>query len=119
MDNEIAKGIAHYLTALKKANDAHMEALGLKAGNFSIAKGGRKYAKIQVSDDWGSSVVAFVEKATGLIWKADGWKAPAKNFPRGSVLDLAGSHKTFDVWHSAAHYGPAQVDAALADMGLN
>lgn len=54
---------------------------------FYPDKGGRKYVRIVRADADGSgrSVKCFVEKATGLIWKAAGWKAPEKNFPRGSI----------------------------------
>ena len=31
------------------------------------------------------SVAAFVKREDGTIWKADGWKGPALNFPRGNV----------------------------------
>lgn len=34
------------------------------------------------------TVVGFVEPATGLLWKAATWKAPALNFSRGSMYDL-------------------------------
>lgn len=47
---------------------------------------GSKYVKV-VSLSWSSrSVHSFVEKATGDIWKAASWKAPARNFARGNVF---------------------------------
>ena len=47
---------------------------------------GSKYIKV-VSLSWSSrSVHSFVEKATGDIWKAASWKAPARNFARGNVF---------------------------------
>ncbi len=36
------------------------------------------------------SVHAFVKREDGTIWKAAGWKAPALNFPRGSVYEPEG-----------------------------
>ena len=33
------------------------------------------------------SVYGFMEVATGDLYKAAGWKAPAKNFARGNVFD--------------------------------
>jgi len=61
----------------------------LTAPIFTFDPKGRKYVRIVRSDVDGSarSVVCFVERATGLIWKAASWKAPAKNFPRGSIHD--------------------------------
>ena len=48
---------------------------------------GNKYVKV-VSVSWNSrSVHSFVEKATGDIWRAASWKAPARNFVRGNVFD--------------------------------
>ena len=47
---------------------------------------GSKYVKV-VSLSWSSrSVHSFVEKATGDIWRAASWKAPARNFARGNVF---------------------------------
>ncbi len=46
---------------------------------------GPKYIRIFTGKGRNRSVLCFVEKATGDIWKAATWKAPAKNFPRGSV----------------------------------
>ncbi len=54
---------------------------------FYPDKGRRKYVRIVRADVDGSSrsVECFVELATGLIWKSATWKAPATNFPRGSI----------------------------------
>ena len=48
---------------------------------------GKKYIRVVREDHDGSSraVHCFVEAATGLIWKAASWKAPALNTPRGSI----------------------------------
>jgi hypothetical protein len=55
---------------------------------FTFEKG-RKYVRIVRNETFGQSggraVTCFVELATGLIWKAASWKAPAKNFHRGSI----------------------------------
>jgi len=48
---------------------------------------GTKYVKV-VMVSWGSrSVHSFVEKATGLIWRAKSWRAPTLNHPRGNIFD--------------------------------
>lgn len=58
---------------------------------FHPDKPGKRFVRI-VRDDLvhgqksGCSVHCFVELATGLMWKPDGWKKPALNFPRGNVL---------------------------------
>jgi hypothetical protein len=54
---------------------------------------GPKYIRIVETNDSGSQrgVFCFVERATGLVWKAASWKAPAKNFPRGNILAKRGN----------------------------
>jgi hypothetical protein len=32
------------------------------------------------------SAYAFIDRTTGDVLKADGWKRPASNFPRGNIL---------------------------------
>ncbi len=61
----------------------------LSAPSFYPSKGGRKYVRIVRADNPGPgrSVQCFVERSTGLIWKAASWKSPATNFPRGSILE--------------------------------
>lgn len=61
----------------------------LSPPSFHADKGGRKYVRIVRTDDRGygsRSVVCFIERSTGLIWKAAGWKARATNFSRGSIF---------------------------------
>ena len=48
--------------------------------------GGRKYIKIAKRDNQ-TSVWCFVRAADGAILKAATWKAPALNYPRGSIFD--------------------------------
>jgi hypothetical protein len=49
---------------------------------------GSKYYKIAKKDSsLNESVWFFVSKEDGLIWKAASWKAPARNFPRGNILE--------------------------------
>jgi len=53
---------------------------------------GKKYVKVTFKP-WSSTkstkkyTHSFIDKTTGDIWKAATWKAPAKNFPRGNVLN--------------------------------
>jgi hypothetical protein len=52
-----------------------------------IDPSGRKYKRIVKKEGSSRSVHCFVEVATGDIWKAASWKAPAKNFPRGNIYN--------------------------------
>lgn len=53
---------------------------------------GKRFVKIVVKDLHGNarSVFGFIEKETGLVWKAASYKAPALNFPRGNINDQTG-----------------------------
>lgn len=50
---------------------------------------GSKYIRVITMNGSSRSAHSFVEKSTGLIWKAASWKAPAKNFSCGAVLPTA------------------------------
>jgi len=49
----------------------------------------KRYARVIRTDGSQRFVVHFVEVTTGLIWKAKSWKAPARNYPRGSIYAVA------------------------------
>lgn len=51
---------------------------------------GKRFVKIITECHGQKSVFGFIEKETGLVWKAAGWKAPALNFPRGNINDESG-----------------------------
>jgi hypothetical protein len=52
---------------------------------------GKRFIKIIVMEAGSDrSAFGFIEKETGLVWKAAGWKAPALNFPRGNINDETG-----------------------------
>ena len=55
--------------------------------DFIIEKG-RKYLKVvQVTEDGQRSAHAFVDRNTGDVYKADSWKAIARNGVRFNLLD--------------------------------
>lgn len=57
-------------------------------GTLSIDPNGKKYIRIVVSGNgMGRSVHCFVDRATGNVLKAEGWKRPAKH-ARGSIYIL-------------------------------
>ncbi len=94
MPDGIAAGLVAYVHALQGRANAYFARLPRIPGDqITVDASGRKYLRIVQNNASSRSVVCFVEKKTGLIWKADGWATPAKNFPRGNVCDLAGIHQ--------------------------
>jgi len=79
-----------YLVALQARANANSARYPSIAGDEIGFEVGRKFVKVTKSSGPGQkSVVCFVDAATGTVWKAAGWNAPALNFPRGNVLDQA------------------------------
>lgn len=58
----------------------------LTVPTLTIDPKGRKYIRIVKEDGSSRSVYCFVERETGAIYKADGWKKPAKH-ARGNIRD--------------------------------
>lgn len=91
---EFETALTAYVAALNTESVAYYteQFPTLKPTVYSVDPNGRKYVRI-VATVGGTtdqrSVHVFVEKATGLVWKADGWKKPTLNKPRGSIYDLA------------------------------
>jgi hypothetical protein len=82
--------IENFVAVAQEVIDVHMAANfpTLPRPVLTIAKGGRKYAKI-VRTDSQASVHCFVEKETGTILKAASWSTPAKG-ARGNISDADG-----------------------------
>jgi hypothetical protein len=91
---EFEAAIAAYCAALnataEKSNTAHY------TKTFAPdSPTGKVYVRIVAHTPGPSrSAHSFVERATGLIFKPAGWKGPTKNFPRGSIYDLANAPTT-------------------------
>ena len=90
-DERFAKALAAYVATVTEVTAKHFADAGYTHASptISVAKGGRKYAKVLRSDTAQTSVHSFVDKATGEIFKPAGWKAPAKH-ARGNIYDNAG-----------------------------
>jgi hypothetical protein len=77
---------------IKQCDDMIKEYYELKLPTLDVPKlklyVGGKYYKVAKRGDGpnNESVWFFVDKEEGNIWKPAGWKAPAKNFPRGNIL---------------------------------
>ncbi len=46
-----------------------------------------KYARIWGAAHGSRSAWGFIGLEDGNVWKCDGWKKPALNFPRGNIYD--------------------------------
>ncbi len=90
MPTQLMQPFAQYVTELQERANKHFAALYLSSSppKITVDPSGRKYLRVVENRATQRSVIAFVEKATGLIWKADGWAGPAKNYPRGEITDL-------------------------------
>lgn len=85
----VARAIEVYVVKLQSQHDEYMARhYPSQVETFSV-NNGRRYAKVIRSDagGYGASVVAFIDKNTGDIFKPDGWKKPAK-YRRGNVLSV-------------------------------
>lgn len=51
---------------------------------------GKKYARFWHDNGTQRFVAFFVDMSNGDVWKADGWKKPALNFPRGNIFTAKG-----------------------------
>ena len=86
--NDFASKIAERLNA----RTCYTESTGL--AHATGVELGRKYARIwKASARNGEvishtmSVVGFVSMEDGSLWKAAGWKSPARNYSRGSLFN--------------------------------
>lgn len=77
--------ISECVEMLNEHYQKHFSGLDLPAVRVSE---GSKYYKVFKSDGgYSKSAWFFVSKEDGLIWKPASWKAPARNFPRGNILE--------------------------------
>lgn len=81
------KTVEDYVQEIKAASDADWQRKGYnmsKTPTFGITRGS-KYAKITITTYGQTSVHCFVD-SEGNIYKAAGWKVPAKGI-RGNIND--------------------------------
>lgn len=77
----IAERVDAYLARLNEMDaEKHAEGiLGPRYATYSLGNPGPKYVRIvRETTGGGRSVHVFIERATGDVYKAEGWKAPAK-----------------------------------------
>lgn len=88
--DDFETALAAFVAALQARSDKHYAEKfpNLDPTKYSVDPRGKKYKRIVDTTHGGNrSVHCFVEVATGDIWKAASWKAPAKNFPRGNIYN--------------------------------
>ena len=59
----------------------------LKVPEVKVKEGGKYYKVFKSDGGYNEYVWFFVSKEDGLIWKPASWKAPARNFARGNILE--------------------------------
>ena len=59
----------------------------LNVPDVKVKEGGKFYKVYKDEGEYHKSVWVCVSKEDGLIWKPASWKAPARNFPRGNILE--------------------------------
>jgi hypothetical protein len=89
------EALADYTEKLQAAQQECSDSMGGAKNMVTIlAKAGRRYVKVYRENSLDflalCSLVCFVNKDTGDIWKAASWKKPALNFPRGNIYNLKG-----------------------------
>lgn len=79
------------LRGMRAAHELHLSLRfpGFEPYTFGFDKG-KKYTRIWNDNGTQRFVSFFIERETGDVWKADGWKGPAKNFPRGNIMSVEG-----------------------------
>lgn len=87
------------LQAAESANfTAHYPSLALPTISIDAEFRGRRFIRIveQSGERDSRRVVCFVEKGTGLIYKAASFKKPVENFTRGCIFNLGAAWQTAD-----------------------
>lgn len=101
----VRDAISELVAFINEANAAHCAKHFpmLKPDTF-YADGGRKY--IRIAQDRGNqrSVHCFVDAATGDVYKAATWKAPALNGARFNLLDPVSFSRLREVWDPYGSY---------------
>jgi hypothetical protein len=101
MRDDFQTALAAHVARLQAAADRDFAANypNLKPPTISAGKPGKRYVRVVQTENSGAgrSVVHFVEISTGLIWKADGWKRPTRNFPRGNIYATDTKGRIFSV----------------------
>jgi hypothetical protein len=89
----------------------HLNTLPGERNSYSLDTPGSKFVRIVITNSQ-VSVYCFVELSTGLVYKAAGWKAPAK----GARFDLSGEASRASLYANADAYGGVFYRGALVSV---
>lgn len=80
--------LASFLAAAQAKSNADYVRYGFTSEGPRLSlETGRRYARVVSSNHGQRMAFGFIDLTNGNVLKADGWKAPAKNFARGNVSD--------------------------------
>lgn len=89
----VEPALVRFLKAAQNKVDERYASLAPRQSATLSAEEGPKYTRIVLAEKSGArSAFCFVEKATGNVLKAAGWRVPEKRNPRSNIHDAdAGS----------------------------
>lgn len=93
-----------YMALIQRKSAEHYANMQLKPDTFSIEPG-RKFLKVVQSGTWSRSVHAFIDKATGALYKPASWKAPVKDARYNLLTDLPLLEQKFDPYGGYLYKG--------------
>ena len=86
---EVEFHLPEFIDACAAMLNEHYESKfsNLEVPEVKVSEGGKYYKVIKEQGEYNKHVWFFVSKEDGLIWKPASYKAPARNFPRGNILE--------------------------------
>lgn len=104
---EVREAINSLVAWIDEANRAHTaKHYPSLTPNVFYVDGGRKYIRIAYGPviGAGASVHCFIDAATGDVYKAASWKAPALNGARFNILDAGSLEDLKSKWDPYGSY---------------
>ncbi len=100
----IEHAISAYMELIQRKAAEHYTKLGIRPDTYSIEPG-RKFLKVVQRGEWNRNVHAFIDKATGALYKPASWKAPVKDARYNLLTDLPLLEQKFDPYGSYLYKG--------------
>jgi len=102
----IETAVNAYMALIQRKTTEHYTntVLANRPNTYSIEPG-RKFLKVVQNGEGNRSVHAFIDKATGALYKPASWKAPAKDARYNLLTDLPLLEQKFDPYGSYLYKG--------------